>query len=188
MRKILRCSHSPFVTKEFQKAIYTRIKLKNKMNQYLSRENVLTYKKQRNICMSLRRKSMNDITKKRMNTNKSFFKFIKPFLTDKHFIGSNNKTLVKKTLADTFNKHYINIVEISSRKLLNNMSKITHEKSTHEVLCNILNDYRNHPSAKQIQNKFSRQNTFEKEKKLNLLRNWKIKNLLNVLIQIKPKE
>ena len=51
-----------------------------------------------------------------------FWKFIKPFLTDKCFIGSNDITLVEndvvttdeKTLASTFNKHYINIVEISS--------------------------------------------------------------------------
>ena len=48
-KKVLRGNHSPFVTKEFQKVIYTRSKLKNKMNQNPSRENVLAYKKQRNI-------------------------------------------------------------------------------------------------------------------------------------------
>ena len=53
--------HAPLkkkiLTKEFQKAIYTRSKLKNKMNQKQSRENVLPYKKQRNICVLLCRKS-----------------------------------------------------------------------------------------------------------------------------------
>ena len=98
------------------------------MNQNLSSENVLAYKKQRNICVSLRRKSLKkhlkSITEEGLNNNKSFWKFIKPFLASKGFIGSNNINLVEndvvttdeKTLASTFNKHYINIVEISSGK------------------------------------------------------------------------
>ena len=44
-KKILKGNHAPFATKEFQKAIYTKSKLENKMNQNPSRENVLTYKK-----------------------------------------------------------------------------------------------------------------------------------------------
>ena len=65
-----------------------------------------------------------------------FWKFIKPFLTDKRFIGSKDITLVEngvvttdeKTLASTFNKHCINIVEISSGKPLKNLSKLSHGK------------------------------------------------------------
>ena len=58
--KVLRGNHFPFLTKEFQNAIaiYTRSKLKNKMNQKPSWENVLAYKKQSNMCVSLRRKSL----------------------------------------------------------------------------------------------------------------------------------
>ena len=92
-KKVLRGNHSPFVTKKFQKAIYTRSKLKNKMNQNPSRENVLSYKKQKNICVSLRTKSLKNhlksTTEKGIKTSKSFWKFIKPFLTNKGFIGSN---------------------------------------------------------------------------------------------------
>ena len=98
------------------------------MNQNSSKENVLAYKKQRNICVSLRRKSLKkhlkSITEEGLNKNKSFLKFIKPFLANKGFIGSNDINLVendvvttdKKTLASTFNKHYINIMDISSGK------------------------------------------------------------------------
>ena len=86
------------------------------MNQNPSRENVLTYKKQRNICLLLRRKPLKkhlkSIMEKRINNNISFWKFIKPFLTNKVFIGSNNVTLVendavttdKKTFPSAFNK------------------------------------------------------------------------------------
>ena len=145
------------------------------MNQIPSRENVLAYKKQRNICVSLRRKSLKkhfkSITEKEIKNNKSFWKFIKPFLTNKSFIGSNNITLVKndvvttdkKTLASTVNKHYINIVEISSGKPPKNLSKMSRGKSKQEVLCNILNAYKIHPSIKQIEKKFNEQNFFRKE-------------------------
>ena len=83
-KKVLKGNHSPFVSKEFQKAIYTRSKMKSKLNQNPSRENVLAYKKHRNICVSLRRKSLKNhlksITKKGINNRQSFCKFIKPFL------------------------------------------------------------------------------------------------------------
>ena len=121
------------------------------MNQKPSRGNVLAYKKQRNICMSLRRKSLKkhlkSITEKRIHNNKSFWKFIKPLLANKACIGSNDITLVEndvvttdeKTLASTFNKHYINIVEISSGKPPKNLSKMSYGKNKQEVLCDILN-------------------------------------------------
>ena len=83
-KKVLKGNHSPFVSKEFQKAICTRSKMKSKLNQNPSRENVLAYKKHRNICVSLRRKSLKNhlksITKKGINNRQSFWKFIKPFL------------------------------------------------------------------------------------------------------------
>ena len=101
----------------YQKAIHTRSKLKNKINQNPSRENVLAYKKQRNLCVSLHKKSLKkhlkSIMKKGINNNKSFWKFIKCFLTNRGFVGSNGITLVdndvvttdEKTLVSTFNKH-----------------------------------------------------------------------------------
>ena len=59
------------------------------------------------------KKHLKSITKKGINNNKSFWKFIKRFLTNSGFIGSNDITLVdndvvttdEKTLASTFNKH-----------------------------------------------------------------------------------
>ena len=69
----------------------------------------------------------------------------------------------EKTLASTFNKHYINIVEISSGIPPKNLSKMSHGKSKQEVLCDILNAYKTHPSIKQIEKKFNGQNFFRKE-------------------------
>ena len=70
------------------------------MNQSRSRKIVLPYKKQTNICVPLRRKSLKKhlktIMEKGINTNKSFLNFIKPFLTNKGFIRSNGIILVMK--------------------------------------------------------------------------------------------
>ena len=75
----------------------------------------------------------------------------------------NVVTADEKTLASTFNKHYINIVEISSGKTPKYISKLSHGKNKQEVPCDISNAYKNHLSLKQMENKFIRQNFFGKE-------------------------
>ena len=57
-----------------------------------------------------------------MVTNKEFWKTIKPFLTNKGCLENSDIMLINddemvtddKTLAKTFNEHYINIVQRSS--------------------------------------------------------------------------
>ena len=73
----------------------------------------------------MRRKStkryMNKVSEKGIKTNKSFWNFIKPFMTNKGMVASNDVTLIegKNVITDeydisqTFNKRYINIVEKS---------------------------------------------------------------------------
>ena len=52
------------------------------------------------------KKHLKNITEKGINTNKSFWKFIKPFLTNKGFTGSNDITLVENiTLVTTDEKN-----------------------------------------------------------------------------------
>ena len=56
------------------------------------------YKKQRNFCVSLRRKCLKNylkkLTEKGLTTNKSSWKFMKPFLTNKGFTGNNDITFI----------------------------------------------------------------------------------------------
>ena len=114
------------MTKELKKEIYTRSKLKNKYNRNPTEENKATYKKQRNKCLSLRRKAIKvyfkNVTKTDVRTNKDFWKLIKPFLTNKGFLENaeimlaekDNIVTEEKELVRIFNDHNINFVERSS--------------------------------------------------------------------------
>ena len=89
-KKTIRGNDAPFMNKEFRKAIYTRTRLKNKFLKNPAEQNELMFKKQRNICVSLRRKSIKNhlkkITQKGITTNKDFWNFAKPFLTNKGIV------------------------------------------------------------------------------------------------------
>ena len=65
-----------FISKEMRKAIYARSRLRNKFCKNPSEENERKYKKQRNLCVSLRRKAIKqyfpNITSKGIVKNKEF--------------------------------------------------------------------------------------------------------------------
>ena len=60
-QKTLRGNEAPFMNKELRKAIYTRLRLKNKYNKDRSEVNKDRYKRQRNECVKLRKKAVNPI-------------------------------------------------------------------------------------------------------------------------------
>ena len=96
-KKFIRDNHAPFINKELRKAIYTRSRLWKKFCKSPSKENEALYKKQRNKCVSLRRKSIkkyfNDITSYGIATNKNFLNLIKPFLTNKVHLNHQDITI-----------------------------------------------------------------------------------------------
>ena len=159
--KIVRGNDAPFVDKQLRKAIYTRTRLKNKKQKNPSKENKMAYKKQRHFCVSLRRKCMKNYLKKLMEkgltTNKSFWKFMKPFHTNKGFIGNNDIKLIHKSkiisdekqLTKLFNSYYINIVEKSSGTKPKTFGTNFENTSVRSVR-NIVNSYKNHPSIIKI--------------------------------------
>ena len=165
--KIVRGNDAPFVDKQLRKAIYTRTRLKNKIHRNPSKENKMAYKKQRNFFVSLRRKCMKNylkkLTEKGLTTIKSFWKFMKPFLTNKSFTVNNDVTLIhqnkiisdEKQLTKLFNSYYINIVEKSSyTKIFGTNFENTSVYSVRDIV----NSYKNHPSIikiKQIGNESS---------------------------------
>ena len=118
---------------------------------------------QRNFCVSFRRKCMKNylqrLTEKSLTTNRSFWKFIKPFLTNKGFIGNNDIALIHKNKIISDEKQLT--------KLFNNFEKFQHKLLKRAVALNqkplaqilktpaqsvrdVVNSYKNHPSITKI--------------------------------------
>ena len=120
-KKILRGNDAPFMHKELRKAIYTRSWLRNRYFKNLTKENETSYKKQRNKCAWLRRKSITQyfykITSKGIMANQQFWKTMKPFLINEGCLENNDIILLDgeeminsdRVLAKRFNEDYIDI-------------------------------------------------------------------------------
>ena len=124
--KKVRGNHAPFMNTELSKAIKNRSRLKNKWNNFKSRENFVAYKKSKKICKKMtensRRAYFKDVTSNGVMTNPEFWRVVKPLLANKGIYDSGtiildeNGTLIteEKKLVKHFNDHYINIVETTT--------------------------------------------------------------------------
>ena len=90
-KKFVRGNHSPFVNHELSKAIMTQTRLRNKFLKIRSAVNRKAYVKQRNYCVSLLRKTKksyySNLNEKNVTDNKTFWKTVKPLLSDKTVKG-----------------------------------------------------------------------------------------------------
>ena len=84
--RIIRGNQAPFMNKELSKAIVKRSQLKTKYNKTKQEADRNAYKKQRNICVKLRRKAVKQyfVNKCRfwIMSNKNFWKTVKPFISN----------------------------------------------------------------------------------------------------------
>ena len=165
-KKFVRGNHALFMNKELRKAIYNRSRLKNKFCKNQTKENEEIYKKQRDKCVKLRKKSIklyfSKITQNGIVTNKNFWKVIKPFLTNKGCIDGNEISIVngdeiisdEKELVKTFNEHYINIVERSCGVKSQNLFQegTSAHLTDNEKIDIIEKHYESHPSIIEIKN------------------------------------
>ena len=85
------------MNRQFQKEILVRSRLRNKFWVERFAENKAAYKNQRNV--KIKRKSikryMDKVSEKGMETNKSFWNFIKAFMTNKGMVARNDITLIE---------------------------------------------------------------------------------------------
>ena len=112
----------PFMNKALSKAIMTS-QLKTKYNNTKQEADRNAYKKQRNLCVKLRRKAVKqyfvDKCRSRIMSNKNFWETVKPFISNKTnrnesdiiLIESNNIIKDRKNVSNTLNEHFINIAE-----------------------------------------------------------------------------
>ena len=91
--------------------------------------------------------------------SKTFYDLIKPYLTNKGALCSNDITLFEdnnfisndKEVADIFNDYYINIVEYTSGKVPSNvLNSLATISEVDIIIDKIVHTYKDHPSVKRI--------------------------------------
>ena len=97
-QKIMGFNNNSFLSKAFRKAIIHRSKLK-KYNKYRTEGNWVNYKKERNFCVNLLRKTKTEYFQK-LNvkdlSNRKFWKTIKSFFSNKGLLKENNRLITEK--------------------------------------------------------------------------------------------
>ena len=114
-KKFLRHYNNPLMAKNLRKRIMVRSKLRNNYNKN-------KYKRQRNLCLNLLRKTKKNFYKaldeKQVSDSKTFWKNLKPFFSDKG-LNSSKITLVEQNavvvdeekIANIMNNYFINIAK-----------------------------------------------------------------------------
>ena len=117
-KKISRHNNIAFMTKEKRKEIMLPSKLKNKFNKERNHLNWCNYKRRRNRCLSILRKTkkgyFNSLHIKQVSDNKLFWKSVKPFFSDKEsnsskitLVEENNIINDKEEIANLMNNYFI---------------------------------------------------------------------------------
>ena len=101
-KRYVRANQAPFINKKINKEIMKRSRLRNKFLNTKSDIDRKAYNKQRNLCVSLIRSEkknfFSNINTCGITDNKTFWKTVKPFFTDK--IKTKSKiTVIEKKLS-----------------------------------------------------------------------------------------
>ena len=90
-----RGNHAPFMNKKLSKIIINKSRLRNKYLKWPPRENFLAYKKGKNKCNTLTRRTKKRcfeyiVKNKNFATNKTFWNTVRPFIANKGAISDEN--------------------------------------------------------------------------------------------------
>ena len=143
------------MNKQLRKAIVTRTRLLNKLRKFNCPENQLTYKRQRNYCVKLLKRSKtdfyNNLSVKKVTDNKHFWKTIKPNFTDKVLkderivLVEDDQVITADTdLEEIFKGHFENIVESLH---IERPCKVDFDR---EPVANAIKNFSQHPSILKI--------------------------------------
>ena len=158
-KKYVRANNGPFVTREIRKAIMVRSKLANKYYKEKTMNAKLAYNRQRNVCTYLVRKAKRDYYKNLKPSSiadtKSFWKTVKPFLSDK-VKSTESITLFEKNVishddqnnAEIFNNFFINAVKNLNLELKSDIINLETNEGDH--ILTAIKMFENHPSIIKI--------------------------------------
>ena len=157
------------MNKTLQKEIMKRSRLRNKFLKTKAEVDKIAYKKQRNHCVSLTRKTKKEyyssLDEKCVIDNKKFWKTVKPFLSDKTMVD-DKITLVENDeiitddlkIAETFNNFFSEIVP--NLNITTNSEILTDTSLIDDPVLKAIKKYEKHPSIKMIKEKMEQTKTF----------------------------
>ena len=158
--KYLRANQGPFMTKDLQKAIMLRTRLRNKSLKLKTIESYNAYKRQRNICTYLVRKAKKDyysnLDPNKVCDNKKFWSIVKPLFSEK-CINNTNITLIENNdiinddveVAHKLNDFFSTAVSKLDNNINNNIIIDDDDDGTDQIM-KAINKYRIHPSIIKI--------------------------------------
>ena len=172
-KKTIRGNQNRFMNRELSKAIMKRSSLKSKYLKLKNMTNRNNYKKQRNLCVSLKKKAIKADFHKNMKNikgnSKPFYDIIKPYLTNKGALCSDDITLLENNvltsneneIANIFNEYYINVIKYTTGKVpISIADDQIVEIGFDGIIDEIIERYENHPSIQRIKNMNPTGNTF----------------------------
>ena len=157
--KTLRGNEKGFADRLLRNAWYKRSRLRNNFNKNKSSENWEKYRKQRNLCTTLKRRALSRYFRKKNNSSKSFWKTFGPYLSNRGHIIDEDILLLeqgeivrdRKKVADIMNKHYINIIEYST----GNKVEAFDYDNENDIIEEICKNYNSHESIIKIKEKMN---------------------------------
>ena len=153
--KYIRRNQAPFMNKSVRKAIMVRTKLLNKFRKENSFINELEYKRQRNFCTTLIKKTKrnfyNNLNVNKITDNKSFWKTVKPSFTEKTLkdekivLTENDTTFSEENkIAEIFRSYFDGIVDGL------NIKRCEISKEHNDPILNAIKTFEKHPSILKI--------------------------------------
>ena len=163
-KKIVRANHMPYMTKYHRKAIMKRSALEKKYYKSKSLVDKQAFKKQRNYCNRIykreKRKYFKNLNLKKLTDNKTFWKTVKPFLSNKGdfhkkitLIEGENIILEDKEVAEKLSNYFENAVK--SLEIIENNDILTPVNGIDDNVDIAIKKYENHPSILVIKEKVS---------------------------------
>ena len=164
--KIFRGNQKPHINKILRNAIMKRSKLKNKANKTKSVDDLIKYKKQRNLIVKLNKNCKNEFfdNLEIKNNSKSFWDKCKPYFSNEHSKGDSDILLIEKDelllkskkVADVFNSYFQSVTD--------SLDLFEWPLGSTDQICDsvdrIIDSFRFHPSINNIKRNYEITNKF----------------------------
>ena len=157
--KYLRANDGHFMTKALRKAMMNRKKFRNRYIKSRTEENLKAFKKQRNFCVRLLRRTKSDyfgnLDPGDLTDNRKFWKTVKPVFSNE--VQTNSSiTLIEdgkmKTgdlkIAEIFNHYFTNITE--NLGIYEYQTLLSSTNGINDQVDKTIKKYENHSSIKKI--------------------------------------